>query len=991
MSINGPLLPITMRNMSSIVGNFFGVKKFSVSIELSSVLDGPSAGAVVELEVLFDTYLQHLLDIHLEDIVGTERCGAQLLRPIAEGVRQLTRYHKEALSSRDVELVEIITAYQIHKSCESALDTLDALADTVLAECCQQGATNARDCLRSNARRFLANAQYISHTVIDEEQEERLMAPFTLQEGHCPTQEEIEEAVDLIVQRLTKPLIEDSLSAFQVPNTMARELEPDYTIDKALMDLIPHATAALLNRTSSALINADFVDFLYHGGRVDLRPAHARGLPTRKAASLENEGVSEVSGSRLFATFHVDSRHYHNRARPWQICVDEATADPTPCSQSAGYLFHVNLFPPFNTSVEYHGSLSTTEGPLKLEIDNAFKKEELFEQVPYYVSRSAALGSVRAIFHSINHWSPEEVYVHPLVGNCQFIEKLLTASVRPRKLYVPINPLLGSEAVTVPEHTEWMKEKHEELVKGNPSGHGVGPTLRAFCSHPPPPPLPSLARPGGVAYNASCMNLPLADISDVEDLQSRCSLAGAEALLSPHGYVAEAIRGGSLAVFQWAPNAEEDAGRLKRIFTSDWTANPLTRYLLQDLNDSSMTSSKSTGNYWGTGENPIPRTPLTEYFVQRDNRGKCINDSCDCFPPFRGRLCEDTSPPRQAPSSTEGSQYKAVIHYLVPSRPREVNELAFGLRNLWEMYNHLKDLPVIIFHDGLTAEFRHQLVHASQNRIWFIYIEFDTIPPHVMDEMKPQPASIGYRQAIRWRSWPIYKEKCWARFDYALTLDTDSYLPGQWDQKEDIFDYMHNRNLTAVFTHFGRESAAAAVNFLQFFLLYCKLHAIDPRGSSIAKALIESNFKWYQQIIELDFEAVKLSWFVDNDAYEDLFQFMDSTGGFYKFRWGNNPFRTFALALLLPEDKMAALRVSYAHQGFCQCDDGQKCYRSSPASPWQCPSRAPHVFEANISISELLRQLQPWRGTEEQRSRVEEIADMVDNPSGSDELPARLR
>ncbi|KAF4731088.1 Prenylcysteine oxidase-like [Perkinsus olseni] len=221
-------------------------------------------------------------------------------------------------------------------------------------------------------------------------------------------------------------------------------------------------------------------------------------------------------------------------------------------------------------------------------------------------------------------------------------------------------------------------------------------------------------------------------------------------------------------------------------------------------------------------------------------------------------------------------------------------------------------------------------------------------------------------------------------FDYALTLDTDSYLPGQWDNGEDVFDYMHARNLTAVFTHFGRESAAAAVNFLQYFLLYCKMHDIDPRGSPVAKSLIEANFKWYQQVFELDFEAVKLSWFVENAAYRDFFLFMDSTGGFYKYRWGNNPFRTFALASLLPEDQMAALRVSYAHQGFCQCDDGQKCHPRPTDSLYECPSRGPYRLKEDLSVSELLRQLQPWRGTEDQMARLDEISDMVQNPSDCD-------
>ncbi|KAF4722397.1 hypothetical protein FOZ62_014110, partial [Perkinsus olseni] len=171
------------------------------------------------------------------------------------------RLHRQALSSRNVELVELITAYQIHKSCEAALDTLDALADTVVAECCHQGARDEeiRENLRRHARRFLGNAQYISHAVIDSEQEGRLTAPFIGEQGRCSTNQEIREAVDLLIHRLLMPLIEDALSAFGVPNTLVRELEPAYTMDKSLIApgvdrAVPDIRGSELTGTSTTTI-----------------------------------------------------------------------------------------------------------------------------------------------------------------------------------------------------------------------------------------------------------------------------------------------------------------------------------------------------------------------------------------------------------------------------------------------------------------------------------------------------------------------------------------------------------------------------------------------------------------------------------------------------------------------------------------------------------------------------------------------------------------
>ncbi|KAF4655975.1 hypothetical protein FOZ61_007258 [Perkinsus olseni] len=745
-------------------------------------------------------------------LLECRHCGDEALKMIGGGVTELISLHRQALSARNVELVELITAYQIHKSCEAALDTLDALADTVMTECCHQGARDEeiRENMRRHARRFLANAQYISHAVIDSEQEGRLMAPFVVGEGHCSTNEEIREAVDLLIHRLLMPLIEDALSAFGVPNTLVGELEPTYAMDKAVVDLATRASAAVLNQ--SGVPNADFIDFLHQEGRVPLKPAHSRGTGS----------LSEV-------------------------CAPGSTDDPTACSRSAGYLFKINLFPPFNTSVDYHGSALIAEHGSILDLDGAFRR---VHEVPYYISRSAALSSVRAIFHSINHWAPESVFVHPVVGNCRFTEKLLTATVKPRRVNVPINPLLGFETVVIPDHEKWVEEHGQrELIESADDGlHCYTAGRRDALS----------ADGAGVMYNTSCMNLSLSDVTTVDEVQSRCSLEGAHSLLKSHGYVLESIEDPSIAVFRWLPDASENAQRLEDVFHRDWVANPLSRYhpIALARKQPWLSTVSSSTSYWTTGERPIPWTPLADYHLLKDHRGKCSGKHCDCYPPFRGRLCEEISKPRKH----QERPYKAVIHYLVPDRQSEISELAFALGNLWEMYNHRRDIPVIIFHDGLSLASRKQLVEASENRLWFVYVEFEPIPSHVLEEMEPQPSSLGYRKAIRWRSWPIYNEECWRRFDYALTLDTDSYLPGQWDNEEDVFDYMHARNLTAVFTHFGRESAAAAVNFLQYFLLYCKMHDIDPRCSPVAKSLIEANFKWYQQVFELDFEAVKLSW-----------------------------------------------------------------------------------------------------------------------------------
>merc|ERR1711974_547520 len=118
----------------------------------------------------------------------------------------------------------------------------------------------------------------------------------------------------------------------------------------------------------------------------------------------------------------------------------------------------------------------------------------------------------------------------------------------------------------------------------------------------------------------------------------------------------------------------------------------------------------------------------------------------------------------------------------------------------------------------------------------------------------------------------------------------------------------------------------------------------------------------------LDMEALRLDWF-RGEKYQDMFRFMDSTGGFWVHRWGNNPFRTFAVGLLLDDTDVRALTLPYAHQDYCSCGPGAKaCVWDKQLAAFQCPevpSDAPRIVAS--SLHEGLLDLQPWRGTERQR------------------------
>merc|ERR1712232_545948 len=198
--------------------------------------------------------------------------------------------------------------------------------------------------------------------------------------------------------------------------------------------------------------------------------------------------------------------------------------------------------------------------------------------------------------------------------------------------------------------------------------------------------------------------------------------------------------------------------------------------------------------------------PTMRYFLSKRNgrttRGHCAGGICECFPPFRGSLCELEDPPRVSQT------LRAAIHYITAETERDLTDIVRSLASLWSRFNRWHDYPIIVFHEGLSEEALRRIIYASENRVWFVLLaSFKEVPPEwaASSRESAQEFSVGYRAMIRWRSGPMFLEPALADFDYAMTLDTDSYLPAEL--AADPFMELHKRNLVAGFPHLGRESA----------------------------------------------------------------------------------------------------------------------------------------------------------------------------------------
>ncbi|CAD7964196.1 unnamed protein product [Amoebophrya sp. A25] len=431
------------------------------------------------------------------------------------------------------------------------------------------------------------------------------------------------------------------------------------------------------------------------------------------------------------------------------------------------------------------------------------------------------------------------------------------------------------------------------------------------------------------------------------------------------------------------------------------TSTPVTAFedaeLLRDVEVGGLTLTQAFA------ARVIHEKPLLKWFIEKDERGRCFDGECECFPPYRGVQCELEDPGKfggapeassSGPFPERGSQaseqrLSAVLHFVMPESERDLIDIERALPSIWLNFNRDYDYPVVIFHEGMSEAARRRIVLASENRIWFAnlgrkFAQLESVPEIWRDkiDIHRMPFALGYRHMCRWRSGPVFLEPVLQRFDYGMTLDTDSYFPGPW--KEDPFRMLERTKKVAAFPHLGREAASVAVNFLYYYLLYCKMHNLNPRRTRVLASLVEKNWKWYQQTFMSDIEILYLPWFRDPAGeYQKFFRYMDATGGFYLYRWGNNPFRTFAMGTFLDDSQVSIATVPYLHQEFCTCGgaDGE-CRSLGPGNYNKtCVEVRPRFgagenngsgdSQDSESLDTKLLQLQPWRGLDWQVDKFE--------------------
>jgi hypothetical protein len=300
------------------------------------------------------------------------------------------------------------------------------------------------------------------------------------------------------------------------------------------------------------------------------------------------------------------------------------------------------------------------------------------------------------------------------------------------------------------------------------------------------------------------------------------------------------------------------------------------------------------------------------------DRGRCTNNGhCECFPPFRGPLCAS-----RVASGAAG--LRGVLHYLTSDSETDITELVNSLGRLFQFFLVPAQLeyPVVVFHDGLSHANRVRIasVAGAENRVWFAYVEnFSTVPEWIKKDDRWRRRlddvrwSLGYRGMCRFRSGPLFDEPVLSKFEYAMTLDTDGYLPDI--VVDDPIKMLHDSQGIYGYSHILDDQPAAVEHFFDHVLMYVRDRDAAMLHTEGMQSFM-SEGKWNMRLYMNDIEVVKLDWF-RGGKYREFFNYLDAYGGWWLHRWGDHAVRTFAVGMWL--DQVIQLAIPYGHQNYCSC------------------------------------------------------------------------
>jgi len=262
----------------------------------------------------------------------------------------------------------------------------------------------------------------------------------------------------------------------------------------------------------------------------------------------------------------------------------------------------------------------------------------------------------------------------------------------------------------------------------------------------------------------------------------------------------------------------------------------------------------------------------------------------------------------------EASISNCAVVYLTSDSQEDLKDLFQSLRLLHQNFQVVHgNYRVIIFYDRLTDEQKEFVRSSGVEQLQFALVNLE-VPDDTSRRFNSKILKrylgygIGYRGMCRFFSGPIFHHEAMRDVEIYMRLDVDSFILEK--MPFDPFRELVERKASYAYLATGKEEEPFAVNLGSNFTSIASTLGINLR--------IMDNFSpsldWDLSFYYTNFEVSRLD-FWRSAVYSQIFDYLDSTGGFFLHRWGDGPVHLLAVAYLLqPEQVLRWDRVPYWHQ-----------------------------------------------------------------------------
>ncbi|CAI5758433.1 unnamed protein product [Candida verbasci] len=281
--------------------------------------------------------------------------------------------------------------------------------------------------------------------------------------------------------------------------------------------------------------------------------------------------------------------------------------------------------------------------------------------------------------------------------------------------------------------------------------------------------------------------------------------------------------------------------------------------------------------------------------------------------------------------TSKNSKVKAT--FVTLARNEELFSLIKSIRSVEDRFNHKFNYDWIFFNDKeFTQEFKDLTSAIVSGKT-----KYGTIPkehwsyPEWIDQQKAEEsrkkmkaAGIiygdleSYRHMCRFESGFFWRNPLLEDYDWYWRVEPDTDI--HCDLNYDLFKYMEDNNKVYGFTISIHEFDKTIPTLWEQTKKFIDLHPEYIAENNFMDFISNDKGKTYNLChFWSNFEIASLK-FWRSKAYQDYFEFLDKTGGFFYERWGDAPIHSIAASLFLPKDKIHYFEdVGYRHGVYTQC------------------------------------------------------------------------